>query len=302
MDTEHGLTLGGSTRCTLPFPPPLGNKNTRLINVSEESGRPPLSVLRQDFGTSQLGIPVNAYINCFVLRINSDFMIYSPISLTEEAQRLFDQVLLDGVDKKVKHIVCPSLSPEHWTAAEQAHERWPDATLWICPGALDGWDKGSFVGSLFDGPSMWKRLKDKGAVIKVIEDGAVPQEMGGEVEFALFKGPGGFTEASCLLKAYQSLVLCDLAFSRSEPEELRASEGFNPLKDLIDMSMGPSGIKERLGAPIGVLTMSAAREEGRRWREKVLGWKDWDDLYCLHLSPVVTNGREELRRAFEFLD
>jgi hypothetical protein len=55
--------------------------------------------------------------------------VISPVSQTEEAQYLQGQI-----PGRVKHIVCHSVSPEHWLYATQLIRQWPDATVWACPG------------------------------------------------------------------------------------------------------------------------------------------------------------------------
>ena len=155
------------------------------------------------------------------------------------------------------------------------------------------------IGNLFNGPDMWRRMVARGARVRVIEERLLTDGMG-EVEFVVFNGPGGFEEVSCHLKKYKSVVLCDIAFNRSESEEL-GSPGFDPIKSLLNFGHGLAGTKERLGAPVGFLTMSTAKEEGKRWMAKVLGWKEWEDIYCLHFSPITSNGREALKQAFDFL-
>ena len=57
--------------------------------------------------------------------------VHSPVCMTEEAARLLDSIL----DGPVRHIIVPNTSPEHWVYAPQAAQRWPEATMWLCPGA-----------------------------------------------------------------------------------------------------------------------------------------------------------------------
>ena len=93
---------------------------------------PGVTVLRQMFN---LGLPIpgldtQIYINCFVIQLtDGSLAVISPISLTQEAERLFDTI-----EGEVKHIIVPNTSPEHGAYAPQAALKWPSATLWVCPG------------------------------------------------------------------------------------------------------------------------------------------------------------------------
>ena len=120
--------------------------------------------------------------------------------------------------------------------------------------------------------------------------------------FALFNGPADYCETTMLLRRYGAIVLTDLAFGRCEPEELDLSR-HNPIKQVLtNLTFDLAGIKNKLGAPIGAVVMGVAKDEGRRWLGRVQGWKEWETLYCLHVSPILANGREELKNAFSFLN
>lgn len=76
----------------------------------------------------------NAFNNCFIIDMGpaaDGLLLISPISMTEEAA-----YLMSTIPGQVKWIVCNSVSPEHWLYIPDTLARWPDATVWACPGRL----------------------------------------------------------------------------------------------------------------------------------------------------------------------
>ena len=62
-----------------------------------------------------------------------------------------------------------------------------------------------------------------------------------------------------------------------------------------------AGIDNQFGSPLGTPLLWKNREGATKWYERVSGWKEWEQLYCHHMAPVVPKGREEFSRNFSWL-
>lgn len=117
-DLEQRRTFTG-----VPLPP-VGAKTTRLVTIKPGL----LWALQQDFPDAGAA---SIHLNCSVAMLSGGggLLVYSPVAPTQEA---LDMVASMGAP--VKHIVAPSLSPEHWLYVKSFAAAHPDATVWVCPG------------------------------------------------------------------------------------------------------------------------------------------------------------------------
>lgn len=70
----------------------------------------------------------------FVVRLSDGRLwLHTPIAPTEECLQL-----ICSIPGEVAHIVLPNLSPEHWYYAPAFVREFPAASVWLCPGLMDG--------------------------------------------------------------------------------------------------------------------------------------------------------------------
>ncbi|CAL6437581.1 unnamed protein product [Bathycoccus prasinos] len=97
--------------------------------------------------TIELG-PLETPLRCVVVRLSSgDLWVHNPLAPTEEFFQLVESCAADGGEyapssssasssssARVASIVVPTYALEHKIFARDAHERWPEAEIWVAPG------------------------------------------------------------------------------------------------------------------------------------------------------------------------
>ena len=130
------------TRFTQRFPslfqPFLGEGTKKTIKTTIVEGR--CWALEQ---TIELG-PLETSLRCVVVRLSSgDLWVHNPLAPTDEFFRLVESCSADdgasppssaSASSRVSSIVVPTYALEHKIFARDAHERWPEAEIWVAPG------------------------------------------------------------------------------------------------------------------------------------------------------------------------
>jgi len=94
--------------------------------------------------TIELG-PLETPLRCVVVRLSSgDLWVHNPLAPTEEFFQLVESCAENGdgyepssstsSSARVSSIVVPTYALEHKIFARDAHERWPEAEIWVAPG------------------------------------------------------------------------------------------------------------------------------------------------------------------------
>ncbi|PRW55989.1 glucan endo-1,3-beta-D-glucosidase [Chlorella sorokiniana] len=172
---------------------------------------------------------------------DGSLLLVSPIAPTAEALSL-----LAGLGGRVSHIVLPSSSPEHWFYGPALSNAFPDATVWVVPGLLEG--KGlpvPFLGQMT--ASMRPRCKALGV-------DQLPAELQGQVESELLTAPF-FIEAAVVLPQHGALLLADTGFKLDAAEYGYISSGNIAAAE-------KAGVWDRLG-PITRIVFEKYPKEGR---------------------------------------
>jgi hypothetical protein len=209
---------------------------------------------------------------------DGSLLLVSPIAPTAEALSL-----LAGLGGRVSHIVLPSSSPEHWFYGPALSNAFPDATVWVVPGLLEG--KGlpvPFLGQMT--ASMRPRCKALGV-------DQLPAELQGQVESELLTAPF-FIEAAVVLPQHGALLLADTGFKLDAAEYGYISSGNIAAAE-------KAGVWDRLG-PITRIVFEKYPKEGRAWCDALLA-KEWHTVIPAHASAPVRDGRAAFKSCFDFL-
>ena len=110
------------------FKPFLGNGTKKTIKTTLVENR--CWALEQ---TIELG-PLETPLRCVVIRLNSgELWVHNPLAPTQEFFSLVESCASNN-NNKVAAIVVSTYALEHKIFAKDAHEKWPEAEIWIAPG------------------------------------------------------------------------------------------------------------------------------------------------------------------------
>lgn len=222
-----------------------------------------------------------------------------------------------SVSVRVAHLVVPSSSPEHWSAAADAlerlgekekekrgegeeNERDPSTLLWVPPNFFEG--NGRLLGSVIKGKEKIEALRSRA---RFLERGDAQECFGGDVSVASVVGGGLglFTEIVFHLRSARAVLTADSAFCLSEKDAAASVAG--PLDLFLARLVGIYG---KLGSPVGVALASAPADQGKVFARDAMRWCDEEGgngvemVVSCHLSaPVTDDAAGQLRRVFGFL-
>ena len=222
---------------------------------------------------------------------NGTLALIGPIAPTQE----FLDMITSFNKGPVSHIIVPNTSPEHFLYAPAVANAFPEASLWVCPGFMEG--KGVPLPGrslLFGGARNRGQIKSMGV-------DPWPAELEGELEAVVFDVPF-FMEAALCLTKHRTLMLADTAIclSASDPEYANLpSTGLALAKQI--------GLYDRLG-PVTRVVFEKYSEQGKAWVNNVLEKCDFDMIVPAHGSaPVGTRGdggssaKAAFKDCFDFL-
>lgn len=217
------------------------------------------------------------------------------------------------VSVRVAHLVVPSSSPEHWSAAADALDRLGEkdssTSLWVPPNFFDG---GRLLGSVIKvkgeggGRGGGDRIDALRPRSTFLERGDAQERFSSDVSVAgvVGGGLGLFTEFVFHLRSAKAVVTADSAFCLSDADAAVAREAgtAGALDFFLARLVGISG---KLGSPVGVALASAPGGQGKRFAEDVTRWCDSGEVervVSCHLSaPVEDDAAGQLKKVFAFL-
>ncbi len=220
-------------------------------------------------GTPDIGL------NAFAVKSDDSVALIGALAPTEEH---VEQLRSLG---ELTDIVVNSSSPEHWLYAPALADRFPEATVWVLPGFLDGSTGVPIPGRRW----LFGNARRRG-VVKEIGDEGFPACLSPVVFSVKF-----FAEAAIEIKPAKAIVLSDLAL-KLDVDEYPDANRF--------------GLAEKAGiwGQVGAITRVVLEEnpkEARRFLRSV-SELPYRHLLLSHATAVVPDGREELEQAFAFLD
>ena len=184
---------------------------------------------------------------------------------------------------RVRDIVVPSTSPEHFLFAPALSERFPEANLWVIPGFMKG------AGVPLPGRSLLSRGPSERGVIREI---GVDEGFPAGLDCAVFSVKL-FAEAAVYIKSAKAVVFSDLALKMD-------TKGDPEYRNVNEFLARQAGIYDEVGA-ITKVVLEEYKDEARVFFDAV-GRFDYEHLLLSHATPVVQGtGREELERAMAFL-
>lgn len=222
-------------------------------------------VVRMAFPGGSLPFPTRMV----VVRLRSGALwIHSPTELTPE---LREQIEAIG---PVAHLISPNAI--HYAWIPQWAAAWPDAIAWASPGvrerAASQHIEVHFQADLGEEP---------------------PEAWAGEIDQIVFHGSRVLTEVVFHHRASRTVLLADL-IENFEPERVHG-----PLRWLVRLAgaADPDG-----KTPIDLRSSWwGHKAEGRACRDRLLAWEP-ERVILAHGRWYPSNGTEELRRAFRWLD
>ena len=225
----------------------------------------------QPLGTPDIGL------NAFAVRNDDDSVaLIGALAPTDEHM---EQLRSLG---ELTDIVVNSSSPEHWLYAPALADRFPEATLWVLPGFLDGSTGVPIPGRRW----LFGNARRRGVVKEIGVDEGFPACLTPVVFSVKF-----FAEAAIEIKPAKAIVLSDLALKLDRDDYPDANR---------------FGLAEKAGiwGKVGAITRVVLEEnpiEARRFLRSV-SELPYRHLLLSHATAVVPDGRDELEQAFSFLD
>lgn len=220
-------------------------------------------------GTPDIGL------NAFAVKSDDSVSLIGALAPTPEH---LEQLRSLG---ELTDIVVNSSSPEHWLYAPALADHFPEATVWVLPGFLDGSTGVPIPGRRW----FFGNARRRGVVKEIGVDQGFPACLSHVVFSVKF-----FAEAAIEIKPAQAIVLSDLAL-KLDVDDYPDANRF--------------GLAEKAGiwGRVGAITRVVLEEnpiEARRFLQDV-SELPYRHLLLSHATAVVQDGREELEQALAFL-
>lgn len=244
-------------------------------------------VYGQPFGPPILPVDIQVRMTAFQMA-DGGIWIHSPIAPTAELL-----AMLEDLPGPIKHVVIPSIFPEHWIYAYDFCQLFPDAMVWMPQSVLDRRRTAAVFGAL--GAKALQKIQKE--LQPLLLHNQAPAAWGGEIQISILDTPV-LTEATFCIKPHRAVLASDMGFQLADPD---AFYGNRVTKPILMAGGAIAKVHRRLGAPVPFLLGQLNRKELQAWAEDMLGW-EYDKIISGHLDTVVYDeDHQKLRQAFSFV-